>query len=63
MKSNFHKGLQTVFLNYSVLLYLEAKIFPLPKKKVTKYWLITQNTVNICYPSSITVPFEVYEEI
>lgn len=64
--SNFHESLQTVFLNYSALVYLEAKIISLQKKKkkkVTQYWLITQNTVNICYSRSITEPFEVYEEI
>lgn len=62
--SNYHKNLQTVFLSYFALLYLEAKIITIKKKKkVTQYWLITQNTVNICYSSSITVPFEVDEEI
>lgn len=46
------------------LLYptLKLKYFLL-KKNVTRYWLITQNTVNICYLGSITVLFEVYEEI
>lgn len=38
---------------------LKLKYFLFKKKK----WLITPNTVNICYLSSITVLFEAYKEI